>query len=122
MSMIPGMRKGSWRPRRLVRGVAWISLAGAASLLAAQLAIRFVPLPPSLFAPPAAETEFVDREGRPLRIVRPDNGPFRRASEYGGIPLPLIQATCAAEDRRFWRHGGVDWHGTLRAVTQLVWH
>jgi penicillin-binding protein 1C len=66
--------------------------------------------------------EFLDRTGRTLRSVRPDNQPFRRLVEYGEIPQPLVQATLAAEDRRFWRHPGVDWRATLRAAWQAVCH
>ncbi len=110
------------RARRLVRRAAWIVLIGAVSLLVAQAALRFVPLPGPLLAGNPPDTEFLDREGRSLRIVRPDDGPFRHAVEYGEIPETLIHATCAAEDRRFWSHSGVDWFATLRACGQLVLH
>ena len=36
----------------------------------------------------SAELEFVDRTGQPLRVARPDGGPFRRPIEYGEIPQP----------------------------------
>ncbi len=32
------------------------------------------------------------------------------------IPRPLIDATIAAEDKRFWTHGGLDWRALLRAA------
>ena len=70
----------------------------------------------------APELELLDRTGQPLRVARPGDGPFRRPLEYGEIPQPLIQATLAAEDRRFWRHPGVDWRATARAAWQWAIH
>jgi len=113
-----------WRrlARKLVRFVGWGALACVLLLLAGWLGLRLVPLPPALFAAQPPEWEFLDRNGQPLRSVRPDNQPFRRTVEYGEIPQPLIQATLAAEDRRFWRHPGVDWRANLRAAWQLARH
>ncbi len=79
-----------------------------------------IPLPPSLFSDPAPAVELVDRHDQPLRLVRADGSPFSERVAYGEIPLPLVQATLAAEDRRFWSHPGVDWRGTARAALQLV--
>jgi len=81
-----------------------------------------VPLPAALFTGQVPQTEILDRTGRSLRTVRPGDQPFRRVVEYRAIPQPLIQATLAAEDRRFWRHPGVDWHASLRAAWQVVRH
>ena len=81
-----------------------------------------MPLPPALFENRLPELEFVDRTGQPLRVVRPDGSPFRRPVEYGEIPQALVHATLAAEDRRFWRHPGVDWKATARAAYQWVRH
>jgi penicillin-binding protein 1C len=81
-----------------------------------------VPLPRALFTSQVPEVEFVDRSGQSLRMVRPEDSPFRRPVAYGEIPQPLIQATLAAEDRRFWHHPGVDWRATARAAWQLVLH
>jgi penicillin-binding protein 1C len=69
-----------------------------------------------------SEWDLRDRHGQPLRTVRPDNGPFRQQVYYAEIPQSLVQATLAAEDRRFWRHPGVDWRATLRAAWQFVEH
>ncbi|HEX9046263.1 MAG TPA: penicillin-binding protein 1C [Verrucomicrobiae bacterium] len=85
-------------------------------------ALRFVPLPPGLFSPPASEVEFLDRNGQPLRIVRPGDLPFGRSINYADIPQPLVEATLAAEDRRFWNHHGVDACATLRAAGQWLWY
>ena len=83
-------------------------------------ALRLVPLPSSLFTGQVSEVEFVDRNGQPLRVVRPDDEPFGHAIAYADIPLPLIDATLAAEDVRFWNHHGVDFRASGRALWQLV--
>jgi len=113
-----------WRPlgRKLACVSAWGILACGLMLLAGWLGLRWVPLPPALFRAQLPEWEFLDRTGQPLRSVRPDNQPFRHTVEYGEIPQPLIQATLAAEDRRFWHHPGVDWRGSARAAWQLARH
>jgi penicillin-binding protein 1C len=68
------------------------------------------------------DLEFVDRTGKALREASAGYGPFRRSVEYGQIPQVLIEATLAAEDRRFFRHAGFDWRATFRAVWQWARH
>jgi penicillin-binding protein 1C len=97
-------------------------LSAALVLVAGWFALRFVPLPQALLNGEFSETEFVDRNGRPLRSVRPQDNPFGRTIPYSEIPLPLIEATLAAEDQRFWSHHGVDFCASARALWQLVWH
>ncbi|MCX7924716.1 MAG: PBP1A family penicillin-binding protein [Fimbriimonadales bacterium] len=41
---------------------------------------------------------------------------YREPATLEEIPKHLINATIAKEDRRFWRHSGVDWRGTARAL------
>ena len=108
-----------WR-RRAPRRAAGVLLGIGLLMLAGWFSLRLVPLPPALFARPVAETEFLDRHDRPLRIVRPEDGPFGHPLAYASLPRPLIEATLAAEDRRFWSHHGVDWRATLRAAWQLA--
>jgi len=113
--------------RQRLRGLLRWSVAGALVVLLAAsvgwLALRFVPLPAALFAPPPQGMEFTDRFGRTLRAVRSDEAtPYARPLRYGEIPLSLVQATLAAEDGRFFRHPGVDWRATMRAAWQLVVH
>ena len=118
-------RTPGWRrlfSRRTLRRAAWASLACALLLTVAWLALPLVPLPMALFTNQAPGVEFLDRTGQPLRVVRPDGTPFRRPVAYGEITQSLIQATLAAEDRRFWRHPGVDWRATARAAWQLALH
>ncbi len=41
---------------------------------------------------------------------------YREPAALSEIPKHLINATIAKEDRRFWRHHGVDWRGVARAA------
>ena len=89
-------------------------------MAAAWLGIRLVPLPSSLLTSQPAGTEYLDRTGRPLRTLPGGDELFRRRVAYHEIPQALVQATLAAEDRRFWEHPGVDLRGTARAAWQLI--
>ena len=86
------------------------------------LLLPLVPLPPGLFQPLQDAVQLLDREGRPLRLARAGGEPFQQRVAYADLPQPLIHATLAAEDARFWDHPGVDWRGILRAAWQLAWH
>jgi penicillin-binding protein 1C len=85
-----------------------------------EVALRFVPLPAGLFATAPGALEVVDRHGRSLRTLRPAGGAFNRLVVYEQLPQSLIAATLAAEDKRFWKHAGVDWRASLRALAGLV--
>jgi penicillin-binding protein 1C len=89
---------------------------------AAWLALRLTPLPRALFAPPPPGLALVDRRGLSLREVPQQTNRFARQVSIGGLPGPFIQATLAAEDKRFWQHHGVDWRATARAALGLVRH
>jgi len=63
----------------------------------------------------------------PLRVYSNDHkliaefGKMKRIPlKYEQIPEKMIQAILAAEDDRFFIHPGVDYHGILRAVVNLV--
>src|SRR5512139_3207478 len=97
-------------------------LMGEAVLLLAALGSLAVPVPPGVGAAQpqggdgAQSLRWVDRHGRPL------------AEEVGAldtrrVPVPLAQvsphlvsAVLHAEDRRFYRHGGIDVLATARAL------
>ncbi len=89
-------------------------------LLAAWAALALVPLPAGLFTSQDQTIEFVDRHGLPLRIEPADGELFSQRVPYSEIPLPLVHATIAAEDRRFWQHPGVDCRASIRAAWQLL--
>ena len=97
--------------------VAGISLA---LWIGSPLALRFVPLPPALFEPPPGSLALYDRHGQALRKLRPAESAYSHRVSYEQMPMELIQATLAAEDKRFWSHDGVDWRASLRALAGLV--
>jgi len=70
--------------------------------------------PPS---PPRPGPLVVDREGRILRLVPDAGGRKVILLPPGPLPLRVVQAFVAAEDRRFWQHPGVD----LPAVVRAAW-
>ncbi|MDQ6816945.1 MAG: penicillin-binding protein, partial [Actinomycetota bacterium] len=76
----------------------------------AQSAPNLAQLPPRYPHPP---TEIFSSDGTLLGYVRSDT-----VFEYvppNRLPLRLQQATVAIEDRRFWKHGALDYQGILRA-------
>ena len=107
---------GATKKRLIVR----LTLLVVCTGLGGWLALRRVPLPPELFADPPPQIELVDRQGQLLRSVRVGERPFTHAVAYAEIPSALVEATLAAEDRRFWHHPGVDWRASLRAAGQLI--
>jgi len=62
---------------------------------------------------PAAPTAIYSSDGYLLAKVSRENRDYLPIDK---IPLALQQATIAIEDRRFYRHPGIDVHGMLRAA------
>lgn len=58
----------------------------------------------------------LDREGRLLYEILPEEGGRHVAVPLQKVPLALRQATIATEDRSFYQHPGFDFVGMLRAV------
>ncbi len=108
--------KSKWR-RRIIR------LLVAACLFA--VIVWFVlpfafPLPEGLKGNPTSSPVLVDRHGEPiLRLTLPDS---TRASpvEFDEIPDDVVACTLAAEDKRFYQHGGIDLLATMRAAGDFV--
>lgn len=78
-----------------------------------------VPVPDQLLKNPDASPVVLDRHGQVIsRLALPD---FTRSTPVGRDRLPkdLIDCTLAAEDKRFYRHGGVDLLATGRAAKDL---
>ena len=76
-----------------------------------------LPLPEALRAPQQASPRYLSREGQPLRVLLTAQGDrVVQVLRYEEIPQLLIQATLAAEDKRFFDHGGVDLLATARAA------
>lgn len=91
-----------------------------ALLALAGLALAVVALD-RLFPPPleraATLSQWVtDRHGRPLRAFPTPDGRWRFAADLDRIDPVFLDALLAVEDRRFYRHGGVDWAAMARAA------
>ncbi len=74
------------------------------------------PMPPPAGGLFSATTEFVDRDGLPLRIF--DEGELRLPAPLTALSPWVLLSTMAAEDKRFWDHRGVDGQAVLRALWQ----
>ena len=113
--MIWARINGKWR-RRIRRCAIVLAALPIAAWLVLQIAVAMVSLPEGLWQTTPVSTVFFDREGRPLREVREGDQPFFEPVELDEVPGHFIDAVLAAEDKRFWRHGGVDWLATARAA------
>ena len=107
--------------RRLALSLAAACAGGIMAMMATYLYLA--PLLPS-----ADQLRSVDYQ-IPLRVFSRDGrllGEFgekrRTPLEYEQFPPALVQAVVAAEDERFFRHGGVDLKGLFRAALELVWY
>lgn len=77
-----------------------------------------VPLPEALETPLKPSPRFLSSDGQPLRMLLTQEGDrVAQVLPFADIPTRLIQATLAAEDKRFFDHGGVD----LLAVARAAW-
>lgn len=95
--------------------------AGVVGLLGAVAYLRIGPLPPGLLDFRRVEsTEVVDRNGATLYEARSGGGDRSRWLDAGQLPQPLIDATIAAEDHRFFSHPGVDPIAIARAAMRDI--
>jgi penicillin-binding protein 1A len=91
-------------------------LAGGVAFFALSAYVSSVPLPPEAVQ---VQTAYVfDVNGKPLATLT--NGENRESVKIAEVPRVVIDAVLAAEDRRFYEHGGVDPLGIVRAVYQDV--
>ena len=85
------------------------------------LADRLFPLPlPNLAADQASVV--VDRHGEPLRAFPDRRGVWRYPVQPEEVAPAYLEALLGYEDRRFWRHGGLDPLALGRAALQAIWH
>ena len=108
-----------WLSRKvLVRAGLGVLLAVAAL----EVALRLIPMPAALEAGVIDSTEFLDRDGRPLRTMLVDERRYSRRCTLAEVSPQLLAATISAEDQRFRRHDGVDLRAMGRAVFSAVRH
>ena len=118
----PGGRKPWWRPlARLAGWLAGLALAGLAALLllvGVALAVAYPNLPDI-----GSLADY--RPKLPLRVYSADRvllGEFgeerRQFTPIARIPQVMKDAVLAAEDARFYQHGGVDYKGVARAALE----
>jgi penicillin-binding protein 1C len=93
----------------------------AALLIAGDLGLRLVPIPPTLLRPPVQSISLLDRNGIPLREARVAER-FSHELALAEVPQHVIDAVLAAEDKRFFRHHGIDWPASLRAAVTGLMH
>lgn len=103
----------------------WLKHSLRLSLTAVLLALGLwfvlpwlVPLPDALQKPLEPSPRFLSSEGKPLRVLlTPQGDRITQVLRREDIPARFIQATLAAEDKRFYSHGGVD----LLAIARAAW-
>jgi penicillin-binding protein 1B len=61
-------------------------------------------------------------EGESLACLRDGDRRKQIAVQFADIPAQLRDAVTAIEDRRFFTHNGIDWHGIARALWMDVQH
>ena len=90
-----------------------------ALVLSSPLALRLVPIPTALRQPPVQSIALLDRNGTPLREARVQER-FSRGVNLDAVPKHVVHAVLAAEDKRFYRHCGIDFLATARAIANAV--
>ena len=107
---------GAVRRSRLAVGLAAIAATGLLAVFAAAIWISR-PLPPEMARPGVVPSLVIqDRHGLTLRTTRAEDGSRGGWVPFAEVDPELIQAFVAAEDRRFFDHGGVDLLAIVRAV------
>jgi penicillin-binding protein 1C len=103
------------RARRRIAAAAFAAILLISPWLWFFVLNRLFPFPwEKLQRPPAVVV--LDRHGQPLRFFLPADDRWRFPVRLAELPPELPKALVASEDRRFWRHHGVDPIAVLRAA------
>ncbi|MEP5028878.1 MAG: transglycosylase domain-containing protein, partial [Anderseniella sp.] len=78
--------------------------------------------PPPLPDASTQSVQVVDRNGDLLRAFAARDGRWRLPVRLDKVDPEFVRMLVAYEDRRFWRHGGVDPLAMLRAAWQMLRH
>jgi penicillin-binding protein 1C len=99
------------------RTLVWVLLAVVVLAgVGGWIAPHCVSLPAALMDNPQASPVVTDRSGALVAHFALPNASRSAPVEFGQLPADLIACTIAAEDKRFYRHCGVDWLATTRAI------
>ena len=100
--------------------VATVSAGAMALLVLAKTAMDLRPspetLPPASFG--AGQPQITDRNGAPLSVTYQADWNLHDVVALHGTPELLWQAFVQAEDKRFFKHQGVDWLARAHALVQ----
>src|ERR1039457_2179708 len=107
--------------RRLAIAAVKVSCGALLFIGAGEIGLRVVPLPPALLRPPVQSIALLDRNGIPLREARVAERHSRELT-LEEVPRHVIDAVLAAEDKRFFRHRGIDWLAAIRAAVTGLSH
>jgi penicillin-binding protein 1C len=115
------MRPVRRRPaaRRAATALLLAAGLGSASLWGLDRWIAATDLPPLIVE---TSTEVRDRDGVLLRAYTVEDGRWRLATNPASVDPGYLDMLIAYEDRRFYRHPGVDWRALLRAGAQALRH
>lgn len=98
-----------------VRRIAFGSIGALALLLIANWA-----LPPPIERGQALSVMVTDRHGKPLRAFPTAKGGWRFQARLDEVDPLFVEALLQVEDKRFYRHWGVDWIAMVRAATSSL--
>lgn len=102
----------------VLSAVALLPVVGVAGVATRDAAKTFNGLPVAGLGQVPSRSELLDSSGHPLAYYYPGypHPIYRVPVHFNQISKVMRQAIVAIEDARFWQHGALDLHGTLRAV------
>jgi len=98
----------------LVSGMA-LTVTGMAGIATRDAVATFDNLPVPDVSQVPSRSEILDSRGRLIAYYYP-NHIYRVPVSYGQIAPSMREAIVAIEDSRFYQHGAIDVHGTMRAI------
>jgi penicillin-binding protein 1C len=110
----------SLRKKRCLKFVVIAAVFVLALVMTPHWWLRVVPLPAALFQPLPPSVELIDRNGLLLRQIAQQDAKFSTAAPLSAFLRTLIDATRAAEDKRFFTHHGCDWRAVARAARDCL--
>ncbi|MDR2986615.1 MAG: transglycosylase domain-containing protein, partial [Nocardiopsaceae bacterium] len=103
----------------LLTGIAGIPILAVTGIVTRDAARTFNDLPVSGLGVLPARSEILDSRGKLIAYYYPRNI-YRVPVRYDQIAPVMRNAIIAIEDERFYEHGALDLHGTIRALTTTL--